>query len=122
MNRTSKKTRKNFQNSDGYITTVELRQVLTNIGATINDQDVEDMITGADADGDGKVNFEGSSSTYRPRTTWHMAAPLAEMTIIKILGAGFDSRLELIAFGTYTGSLLTRRAHSPSIAVEFSDQ
>ena len=41
---------------------------------------------------------------------------------LHILRDGFDSRWEPIRFDKYTGWLMTRRAQSPSITVEFSVQ
>lgn len=42
----------------GYITQHELRHVMTNLGEKLTDQEVSDMMREADADGDGKINYE----------------------------------------------------------------
>lgn len=45
-------------NGDGYITAEELRQVMREAGDSLDDEQVDSMITLADTDGDGKVNYE----------------------------------------------------------------
>lgn len=42
----------------GYITQHELRHVMTNLGEKLTDEEVADMMREADADGDGKINYE----------------------------------------------------------------
>lgn len=42
----------------GYITQHELRHVMTNLGEKLSDQEISDMMREADADGDGKINYE----------------------------------------------------------------
>jgi calmodulin len=42
----------------GYITQYELRHVMTNLGEKLTEQEVSDMMREADADGDGKINYE----------------------------------------------------------------
>eukprot|EP00741_Cyanophora_paradoxa_P003358 tig00000692_g3264.t1 len=41
----------------GYITTVELRHIMTNLGEKLTDEEVDEMIREADVSGDGKVNY-----------------------------------------------------------------
>ena len=43
---------------NGYINVDELRQVMTNLGERLSDEEVEMMIKEADIDGDGLVNYE----------------------------------------------------------------
>mmetsp|Transcript_31619 Transcript_31619/g.50483 ORF Transcript_31619/g.50483 Transcript_31619/m.50483 type:complete len:190 (-) Transcript_31619:573-1142(-) len=43
---------------DGFITPSELRQVLTNMGETLSEAEVCEMINEVDADGDGKLNMD----------------------------------------------------------------
>ena len=45
-------------NGDGYITAEEIRQVMRAAGDSLNDDDVASMVSLADTDGDGKVNYE----------------------------------------------------------------
>lgn len=47
------------RNGDGFISSSELRHVMTNLGEKLTDEEVEDMIREADLDGDGLVNYEG---------------------------------------------------------------
>ncbi|CAL1268506.1 unnamed protein product [Larinioides sclopetarius] len=47
------------KNGDGFISPGELRQVMTNLGEKLSDEEVEDMIKEADLDGDGLVNYKG---------------------------------------------------------------
>ena len=42
----------------GFISPVELRHVLANMGEKLTEEEVEEMIKKADYDGDGQVNFE----------------------------------------------------------------
>ncbi|TKV91686.1 hypothetical protein SEVIR_9G113600v4 [Setaria viridis] len=46
------------KDGDGYISAAELRQVMTNLGEKVTDQEVKEMIREADTDGDGRVSFE----------------------------------------------------------------
>ncbi|CAN6303766.1 unnamed protein product [Urochloa humidicola] len=46
------------KDQDGYISATELRQVMTNLGEKVTDQEVEEMMREADTDGDGRVSFE----------------------------------------------------------------
>ena len=43
----------------GYLTSAELRQVMTSMGEKMTEGEVEDMIKEASPSGDGKVNYEG---------------------------------------------------------------
>ena len=43
-------------------------QVMKNLGATVSDDEVEDMIREIDVDGDGKINYEGVTSLYHDIT------------------------------------------------------
>ena len=44
---------------DGFISPMELRFVMLNLGETLSEREVVEMIREADMDGDGKVNFAG---------------------------------------------------------------
>ncbi|XP_016081029.1 calmodulin-A-like [Ornithorhynchus anatinus] len=46
------------KDGNGYISAAELRQVLATLGEKLTDEEVDEMIRGADTDGDGKVNYE----------------------------------------------------------------
>ncbi|KAL5018743.1 hypothetical protein ScPMuIL_004465 [Solemya velum] len=46
------------QDGNGYISAAELRHVMTNLGETLTDDEVDEMIREADVDGDGMVNYE----------------------------------------------------------------
>ncbi len=43
----------------GVFQIVFCRHVMTNLGEKLTDDEVEEMIREADADGDGQVNYEG---------------------------------------------------------------
>jgi len=45
-------------NGNGYISAAELKQVMTNLGEKLTDNEVDEMIREADVDGDGQVNYE----------------------------------------------------------------
>ncbi|CAF0905883.1 unnamed protein product [Rotaria sordida] len=45
------------QNDDGFIEAKDLREIMTNLGEKITDEDIDEMIREADIDKDFKVNF-----------------------------------------------------------------
>ena len=46
------------KDGSGSISEVELRQVMTNIGEKVTDEEIREMIQEADIDGDGQVSFK----------------------------------------------------------------
>ncbi|KAF9158717.1 hypothetical protein DFQ26_007300 [Actinomortierella ambigua] len=46
------------KDNNGYISAAELRHVLTNLGERLSEVEVDEMITEADTDGDGQINYE----------------------------------------------------------------
>jgi Ca2+-binding EF-hand superfamily protein len=46
---------------DGYISPVELRNVMRNLGEELTEYEVHEMIKEADLDGDGMVSFKGTN-------------------------------------------------------------
>ncbi|KAK6127796.1 hypothetical protein DH2020_038505 [Rehmannia glutinosa] len=46
------------KDQNGFISAAELRQVMTNLGEKVTDEEVDEMIREADLDGDGQVSFE----------------------------------------------------------------
>merc|ERR1719328_1039428 len=46
------------KDGNGYISSAELRHVITNLGEKLTDEEVDEMIREADIDGDGQVNYE----------------------------------------------------------------
>ncbi|KAL7978171.1 hypothetical protein Chor_005158 [Crotalus horridus] len=46
------------KDGNGYISSAELRHVMTNLGEKLTDEEVDEMIREADVDGDGQVNYE----------------------------------------------------------------
>ena len=51
------------KDGDGFIDARELRHLLTNLGEKLSEQEVDEMIAEVDIDGDGKVDYTGTSST-----------------------------------------------------------
>ncbi len=50
------------KDGNGFISSAELRHVMTNLGEKLTDAEVDEMIHEADIDGDGSVNYEGRLS------------------------------------------------------------
>ena len=50
------------------ISAAELRHVMTNLGEKLTDDEVDEMIREADLDGDGMVNYEGTTLPARKQT------------------------------------------------------
>ena len=46
------------RDGNGFITSHELRYVMTNLGEALTSDEVEEMIKEADLDGDGQINYE----------------------------------------------------------------
>ncbi|KAK7083976.1 hypothetical protein SK128_028510, partial [Halocaridina rubra] len=46
------------KSKSGYLSSAELRHVMTSLGEKMSEQEVEDMIKDASPKGDGKVNYE----------------------------------------------------------------
>ncbi|CAM0876167.1 unnamed protein product [Alopecurus aequalis] len=46
------------KDQNGFISPIELRTVMINLGEKMSDEEVEQMIKEADTDGDGQVNYE----------------------------------------------------------------
>ena len=59
-------TKKAFELFDkdgsGYISVEELKQVMTQIGENLTDEELAEMIKEADVNGDGQVDYQGNSS------------------------------------------------------------
>lgn len=57
------KLRKAFRAFDkdgnGFITAIELREAMEELGELLTDKEIDEMIREADIDGDGQVSFEG---------------------------------------------------------------
>lgn len=60
------------QDCDGFINTKELKQVMSNLGENLTDDDVEAMIREADKDGDGKISFKGISDFFLMQICLHV--------------------------------------------------
>ncbi|CDW53538.1 Calmodulin [Trichuris trichiura] len=50
------------KDKDGFISASELHYVMTNLGEKLTDEEVQEMIREADLDGDGLVNYNGTSN------------------------------------------------------------
>ncbi|CAD6236292.1 unnamed protein product [Miscanthus lutarioriparius] len=46
------------KDQNGFISAVELRHVMTNLGEKLSDEEVSEMIREADVDGDGNINYD----------------------------------------------------------------
>merc|ERR1711988_1088257 len=46
------------KDGNGFISSVELRHVMANLGEKLTDDEVDEMIREADVDGDGQVNYD----------------------------------------------------------------
>ncbi|KAL5007929.1 hypothetical protein ScPMuIL_013510 [Solemya velum] len=52
------------KDGNGYLSAAELRHVMTNLGEKLSDDEVEDMIREADAEGSGQVNYEEIKDSF----------------------------------------------------------
>ena len=50
------------RDGNGYISAVELRHVMTNLGEKLTDDEVDELIREIDVNNDGQVNYEGTVS------------------------------------------------------------
>ncbi|KAL2485510.1 Calmodulin-7 [Abeliophyllum distichum] len=46
------------KDQNGFISAAELRHVMSNLGKKLPDEEVDQIIRGADVDGDGQINYE----------------------------------------------------------------
>ena len=46
------------KDNDGFISAAELRHVMTNLGEKLTEEEVNEMIREADANGDGRINYD----------------------------------------------------------------
>ncbi|XP_064622657.1 caltractin ICL1b-like [Lineus longissimus] len=46
------------KDNNGFITAVELRHVMSNLGEKLTDEEVDEMVTEADLDGDGRIDYD----------------------------------------------------------------
>jgi calmodulin len=46
------------KDQNGFITSDELRHVMTNLGEKLTDAEVQEMVQEADTDGDGRINYD----------------------------------------------------------------
>ena len=46
----------------GYLTVDELRHIMTNLGEKLADEEVDEMLSIVDADGNGLIDYEGEKS------------------------------------------------------------
>ena len=44
---------------NGYISASELKQVMSNLGENMTDEEINEMLREADLDGDGQISFQG---------------------------------------------------------------
>lgn len=47
-----------FQDGNGYISRLELRAVMMNMGERLTDEECDQLVDEADIDGDGQINYE----------------------------------------------------------------
>ena len=47
------------KDQNGFISSAELRHVMTNLGEKLTEEEVDEMISEADKDGDGQINYKG---------------------------------------------------------------
>ena len=49
------------QDCNGLISASELRHVMVNLGEKLTDEEINEMVKDADADGDGQINYQGNA-------------------------------------------------------------
>ena len=50
---------------NGFISADELREIMKNLGQKLSEDEIEEMISEADKDGDGQLNIEGKGVVWR---------------------------------------------------------
>ena len=55
----------NLQDGNGCISADELRYMLTHLGQKFSEEEVEDILTAADVNGDGQLDYEGWFLAHR---------------------------------------------------------
>mmetsp|Transcript_46194 Transcript_46194/g.122463 ORF Transcript_46194/g.122463 Transcript_46194/m.122463 type:complete len:156 (+) Transcript_46194:52-519(+) len=56
------------RSGNGFVSSAELRHVLTHLGENLDDHDIDEMIRSADEDMDGQINYEEFVKLLMPRT------------------------------------------------------
>ena len=54
------------KDTKGYLTVDELRHIMTNLGEKLGDDEVDEMISIVDADGNGLIDYEGNYISNGP--------------------------------------------------------
>jgi len=63
------------QNGDGFISSQELKNVMMTLGEVLSEEEIQEMIREADADGDGKVCFVEFASMLSHKTATKLPPP-----------------------------------------------
>ena len=48
------------RDGDGFVRAAELKRIMLSLGEPVTEEEIDEMIREADADGDGTVNYEGN--------------------------------------------------------------
>lgn len=73
------------KDNNGYITLDELQRAMQMIGENVTDAQLKEMLTIADLDKDGKINYEGEFETLsdRRRGNFHYSIPSCHFRVCK---------------------------------------
>ena len=57
------------KDGNGFISSAELRHIMTTLGERLTDEEVDELIKQADVDGAGMVNYAGNDTPSSPPTS-----------------------------------------------------
>nr|XP_034984512.1 calmodulin-like protein 3 [Zootoca vivipara] len=108
------------KDGNGYISTAELRHVMTNLGEKLTDEEVDEMIKEADVDGDGRVNYEEFVRVMMEKERRYREA---ELSVVKEAFTHFDTDGDGVITSSELGEVMRSLEHVlVSLRERFTDE